>query len=116
MNQVHLQQQIGVVVSNLAFWTCLSFPLVTWFYWNWRDSWWGRNIVIMDLLVALALLGGVLRADLGLTADPVLFGWVTLVSVGLVPVVVVQRTLLIWRAQLSEVGRQKVRVKDSDNA
>lgn len=100
MNQIQLQTDTGHWVANVAFWVTLAFPVATRFYWPWWQSWWGKNIVSLELTVALALLGSILRIDFGLSvAKDIWFGWLTVASVALIPVIVVHRAILIWKTQ-----------------
>lgn len=109
------QAEIAEWVLNFAFWTSLAFPVAVSFFWPWKDSWWGRNIVILELLIAFALVPAMLRVDFGLTHfDPVLLGWITIMSVGLIPVVVIHRTYLIWRAQSRDIEVTPVRHADEE--
>lgn len=100
MTQLQLQQDIGNWIINLAFWVCLAFPVITALYWPWWKDHWGWSIVVLELLVPVALLAGVLRIDFGLRSlDPILFGWIVLAALGLIPLVVLHRIWLIWHKQ-----------------
>jgi hypothetical protein len=100
VTQLRLQLDLINWFVNLAFWVCLAFPLVVALYWPWWKDWWGWSIVVLELLIPVALLGGILRIDFGLRSlNPFLFGWIELTAIGLIPLVVIHRTWLIWYRQ-----------------
>jgi hypothetical protein len=105
VTQIQLQLDLSNWFVNLAFWVCLAFPAVTAIYWPWWHDIWGWSIVILELLVPLALLAGVLRIDFGLrTLNLLTFGWIELAALGLIPLVVIHRTWLIWHRQRKAVS------------
>ena len=81
----------------VGFWVSLAFPFVTRFFWPWNKSWWGWNIVVLDLSIA----GTLFPSWLFLTfhASDIWLQWIQVFFLGLVVVNVVWRTVMIWRTQ-----------------
>jgi hypothetical protein len=80
-----------------CFWVSLAFPFVTRIFWPWNKSWWGWNIVLLDLSIAGTLFPSWFYmtfhvSDIGLL-------WAEVIFLGLVVVNVVWRTVIIWRTQ-----------------
>lgn len=91
-----------VVVINVIFWASLIFPLVIRLIWPWHRSDWGRNIVFLDLTLACTLLASVVKRDWGLPYDSlVFFEWFQTISLSAVPLILAQRTWIIWKTQRS---------------
>lgn len=111
MTQLQLQLDLSHWIINVAFWTCMAFPVATRTYWPWWDSWWGRNIVLLEMAIGLAILPSILRIDLGLSvATSPLFGWIALTSFTLIPLIIIHRMWLIWKVQ-----RRAIDVEDDED-
>lgn len=89
----------------VAFWVSLAFPFVTRFFWPWNESWWGWNIVMLDLSIAGALFPDWLYLTFHIS--DVWLQWLQVFFLGLVTVNVVWRTVMIWRTQRNGVTRGK---------
>lgn len=97
MTQGHLLADIGAVLVNVAFAVSAAFPVVTGAYWPWWASWWGRNIVGLEICIAATLLPATLYRDFGI--DSFWLRWISLVSLAAVIAVVVWRAVMIWVTQ-----------------
>ena len=86
----------------VLFGLVLAFPVVTAFFWPWWDSPWGRNIVSLEILIAVALLQGVLEFT-HIAIDPYMLAWIGIASVWLISIVIIWRAVLVWRAQRTEL-------------
>lgn len=102
MSAVVLLRDVDVIAVQAGFWASVAFPTVTATFWPWWKSWWGRNLVALDLAIALSLLSAVLQVEFdmepGSTPGHVLL-WISSVSLCLVPVVIVWRGVLTWVSQ-----------------
>lgn len=99
MTQEQLLIDAGAVLANVTFFVSLLFPVVTAFYWRWWDSAWGRNIVSLELGIAVTLLPAVLFRDFGI--DSLALRWVQVTALATVPLIVAWRVVMIWLAQRS---------------
>lgn len=97
MTQEQLLAEVGGVLANVTFFTSLLFPVVTAFFWPWWASAWGRNIVSLELGIAVTLLPAVLYRDFG--TDSLALRWVQVAALATVPLIVIWRVVMIWRAQ-----------------
>ena len=102
MTQVQLLTAIGAWLVNIVFAVSALFPLVTALYWPWWDSWWGRNIVGLEICIAATLLPAVLFRDFAI--DSLVLRWAQLVSLTLVAAMVVWRAVMIWHTQRQGPG------------
>lgn len=68
-------------------------------YWPWYHSTWGWNLVVFDLIIGLAVLPAWLHRILGLNPATLYFEWIEVVSLWSIPIVILWRAILIWRAQ-----------------
>jgi hypothetical protein len=88
-------------VVNFAFWAIIAVFIVTSLIWPWWKSFWGVNIVSLELAIDLALVPSVLSLDFGfsrLTSWP--GAWVQIGAVFLAACIVVWRGFLIIHDQL----------------
>lgn len=99
MTQGQFLADAGIVLANVTFFTSLLFPAVTAFFWRWWASAWGRNIVSLELGIAVTLLPAVLFRDFG--TDDLALRWVQVTALATVPLIVIWRTVMIWLAQRS---------------
>lgn len=99
MTQAQFLADAGAVLANVTFGVSLAFPLVTAVFWRWWASWWGRNIVALELGIAVTLLPAVLYRDFGV--DSLVLRWVQVAALGTVPLIVAWRAVMIWRTQRS---------------
>jgi hypothetical protein len=87
-------------IINIIFWSGLVSPILVGTFWPWRESHWGQNIMSFDICVSLALLGSVIKHDWGFPGSWLLgFEWLELVSLSCIPVIIVWRTVMIWKRQ-----------------
>lgn len=95
--------------AQVAFWACATWPFLVRFIWPWNDSQWGWNMVIKVELIALALLGSVLRYEFGIGSGYALL-WTMALAITLIPVVLAWRTWIIWRAQRDGARDDRMRL------
>jgi hypothetical protein len=95
--QSHVLMVVDHVLINAAFITSLLFVPVTSAYWPWWQSWWGRNIVILELCIAGTLLGSVLFLDFGISS--VAFQWIAAFFLTAIILIVIWRAVMIWAEQ-----------------
>lgn len=82
---------------NLAFWAALAFPFLIGLIWPWWRDWWGQNMIALDLCVAGATVGSVLRYDFGIRSTSL--AWVSIVFLAMVFVIIVWRGVMIFITQ-----------------
>lgn len=116
MTQGQLLTDVGKWAIVATFYVTALFPVVTAVFWRWWESWWGRNIVALELAMAVTLLGAWLRYTFGLSAASSLtMRWVDTLALCTVPVIVSWRGAMIigqqrsaaHRAALEEYRRRK---------
>jgi hypothetical protein len=98
MTQLHFLMDWATWASGVAFWVCLTWPLVIATFWKWWQSEWGWNMVSKTELIALALLPTTCVLEFGLREGWAL-QWLLVISISLIPVVVCWRTWIIFRGQ-----------------
>lgn len=86
---------------NFAFWAAIAFPVLIGMIWPWWRDWWGQNMIALDLAIAVAVVGAVLRYDLGIRFTGL--AWVDVVSLALVFFIIVWRGVMIFRTQRAGV-------------
>ncbi len=97
MPQDHVLTVIDHVLINAAFITSLLFVPVTSVYWPWWQSWWGRNIVILELCIAGTLFSSWLFLDFGISSDAL--QWVAAFFLTIIVGIVIWRAVMIWFEQ-----------------
>lgn len=97
MSQVQFLNDLASWLANAVFWISAVFPLATAAFWPWWQSWWGRNIVGLEICIAAALLPSVLYRDFG--TNDIALRWAQDVSLALVAVVIIWRAVMIWAGQ-----------------
>lgn len=97
MTQGQFLQGLGHALVNFVFVTSLLFPVVTGSYWPWWRSWWGRNIVGLEICIAATLMEAVLYIDFGI--DNIALRWTQIMALSMVGVFVAWRAVMIWRTQ-----------------
>lgn len=102
MTQLQLITDLLIWGGGFLFWVSGAFPVVVSVIWPWWQSWWGRNIVSLDVAIALALLPSTLYHQFGVMPSTYLFGWITVGALFGAGIVVAWRTVLIFRTQLAE--------------
>lgn len=98
MTQLHVLRDWADIAAGVAFWVCLLWPLAVRTYWPWNKHEWGWNIVIKIELISLALLASVLHTEFGVQFGLALL-WTEVLAVTAIPLVVIWRAWIIWRAQ-----------------
>ena len=118
MTQLEFLHDWLSIVVNVVCWTSLAFPIVTASFWPWWQSHWSQNVVIYEICIGLATLGTTVAHDWGLPAHSLLaFYWLMAISLTLIPVIVIWRTLILFRSQRSgaEPGiRERIRKQRSE--
>lgn len=91
------------VVAGVLFWSSLAFPIITAIIWPWWKSWWGRNIVSLDLAIALTFFASVMHIEFGLTSTFTAFEWMDVVGLGAAAIIIIWRGIMVflvqWRAR-----------------
>jgi hypothetical protein len=87
--------------ANVAFWSSVFFFLLTSLIWPWWRSFWGVNIIGLEIALAVALLPFVMSYDFGVRigASPA-FAWSEGTSLWLMGVFIVWRGFLVVGQQL----------------
>jgi hypothetical protein len=101
---------LGLIIGgmNAAFWSSAAFLLVISIVWPFWKSFWGINIVMLELAIALALLPGILMHDFGLhVLSNSAVGWIEVVALWLVGIIVIWRGGLIITEQVKATRRQQ---------
>jgi len=111
VTQAHFLADLDTVLFHAVFFTALLFPAVTAFFWNWWDSAWGVNIVLLEACIAVTLLPGWLFLAFGI--DNWALRWVQAVSFAMVGVVIIWRGVLIWRTQAAGARKDGALLLDS---
>lgn len=88
-----------------GFWVSLAFPLVTRLFWPWNESWWGWNIVLLDLSISGTLFPSWLYLTFGVGNTGLQM--VQVIFLGLVIANIVWRGVIIWRTQRRAVIRER---------
>ena len=60
---------------------------------------WGRNIVSLEMALALALLPGVLHREVGLPVNTFLYGWIVVAAIFAAGIIVVWRGFIVFKTQ-----------------
>jgi hypothetical protein len=99
---------------SVTFWVSFAFPFIAALIWPWWKSWWGRNIVALEICIAVTLLPSIAFQYFNLKADVNTLQWIQVVALATVPVVVLWRVAMIWydqrrpdRTRLSRIRRKK---------
>lgn len=86
---------------NLAFWSAAGFVVLIGCVWPWWRSFWGMNIVTLEVAIMLALLGSIISVDFNSNvSDNLWFAWLTVSALWLVGVIIVWRGLLVVTEQI----------------
>lgn len=102
MTQLQLLTDWSGIVLNVAFWVSFALPLLTLTFWRWYETSFGRNLMALDVCIGLGLLGAVLEHDWGLTRHfYLLFGWIAVTSIMLIPFILIHRTWITFKRQRS---------------
>lgn len=109
MTQLQLIMNLLEWSGGFLFWTSATFPFIVSFIWPWWKSWWGRNIVSLEVVITAALLPSVLYREFGVNPDTYIFGWLTVAALFAGGVIVAWRIVLIFRSQLEEYRRDEFR-------
>jgi hypothetical protein len=82
---------------NAGFLISLLFPIVTRLYWPWNESWWGINIIALEMAIAGTLFPSFVFLDFGV--DDLALRWFQVVSLGAVIATLIWRAVMIWLTQ-----------------
>ena len=104
------------VLVSVTFWVSFAFPAVTALFWPWWKSWWGRNIVALELCIAVTLLPSVALRYFGLQHEALQLLWVQTIALGFVPCVVLWRVVMIWYGQRKGTLAHRNGEKDRDKS
>lgn len=104
MTQLQLLQDWSGWLLNIITWSSFAFPVVTRLFWNWIESWWGRNLVAFELCLGLGFIGATMQHDWHIPSAShggmfYFFAWLQTASLSFVPVITLWRTILIWKRQ-----------------
>lgn len=92
---------LAKLAINVAFWPALLFLLLIGLVWPWWKSFWGINIVSLELAIVLALLSSIIEVDFHYSVEQnVLMGWVSVAALFLVGGIIIWRGFLVISAQL----------------
>lgn len=106
MAQTQLLADIGKWAAIVTFYVTALFPLIG-VVWPWWQSWWGRNIVLLEIALALTLLKFWVTRTFGTdVAHSLWFTWVSTVALCTVPVIVTWRGGMIVAQQVSAARRE----------
>ena len=97
------QKQIAIDLINwgvdFAFLIPFLFPAYIRLIWAWEKDEWGWNIVLLDLAVSLAILPSFGHRVFGVNVSRIFFIWLVACSIWLIPIIVVWRSIMIWKKQ-----------------
>ena len=99
MTQLQLITHLAVTGVGILFWVCAVFPILIAIVWPWWQSWWGRNITLLETSLALALLPSVLKNEFGVTPNTYFFGWMVVAALFGAATIVVWRCVMIFVTQ-----------------
>jgi hypothetical protein len=100
MTQYEWLMNIGAYAAQAAFWAALVFPVVTSSFWPWWRHVWGWAFVLLDLAMAVVLLGSVLELEWGVVQTGTgAIAWSRSIGLCLVPVIIVWRACAVFVAQ-----------------
>jgi hypothetical protein len=86
---------------NVAFWASIVFITFIGWLWPWWRSFWGINIVTLEIAIALALLGSILETDFGLgKSQLMLLEWISITALWMVGGIILWRGFLVISAQV----------------
>ena len=85
--------------AALLFWVCALFPFVMGIVWPWWQTWWGRNIVSLEVALAVVLFPSILHREFGLNTDTYFFGWIAVAALFAASAIVIWRSIMIYRVQ-----------------
>jgi hypothetical protein len=94
-------------VLNITFWSSVAFVLVTTMLWPWWQDWFGQTMIAFDLCISGATLPSLLSVDWGVHGT--FRAWVTIIFLGLAPLVIGWRTFMIFRTQRRRTGKGEVK-------
>lgn len=97
MTQAAILHYVNLTLVNIAFFVCVLYPFVTKIYWDWTESWWGRNITGKVICLAIALFPSWLYFDFGFYGLWLM--WLSAFGMACIIAFIVQRAFLIWNVQ-----------------
>jgi hypothetical protein len=102
-----------------AFLIPAAFPLVASRFWPWWEDDLGVNLVMMDVAVAIAAFPAFLHYVVGAPLDLVEYQYLRNIALSAVPVIVIWRTIIIYRTQregVREKARHRRREAEKDDS
>lgn len=99
MNQAHMAVNLINWGANVAFLVPFLFPFYIRLIWAWHKDEWGWNIVTLDMAVSIALLPSFVHRVIGVNVNTALFAWIVAGSIWAIPIIVIWRSVMIWRKQ-----------------
>jgi len=100
---VRVQADIADTVIQAAFWTSVLFVAVLGLFWPWWRHWFGRAMVTIDLLLAVAFGPTVVSLCFPSVTVQGWWMWVTVAGFAGIPIRTVFLTWTIWRIQRNGV-------------
>lgn len=86
---------------NVAFWPAIAFTPVISFFWPWWKSFWGINIVTLELAIALALIVSIVHTDFGVAVvSNLALAWTEVIALWLVGIIIIWRGALVIITQV----------------
>ena len=102
----------GEALLNIALCVSLLFPFVIGLWWRWWESDWGKNIVALEMGIAITLFPAALFIDWDI--DLAVFRWLQVIGLTIVPVVVIHRAYLIIKTQREGAVQMREEREDPD--
>lgn len=108
MTQIELLSDVTWWIINFITWSSFAFPVLTWPFWNWSESMWGRNLVAYEVCLGLGFIGATVRHDWGIPSalhGPAFYAveWLQTISLAFVPLIISWRVIIIWKTQRAGV-------------
>jgi hypothetical protein len=98
---------------NAAFWSSIGFLLTISIVWPWWKSFWGFNIMMLELAIALALFPPILARDFNVRiANSAAANWNEIVALWLVAIIVIWRGVMIATEQITAARRDSSNIAE----
>src|SRR5215472_16862785 len=86
--------------GSVAFWAPVALIMITSVIWPWWKSFWGLNIVLLEVAISLALLPSILFIDFNVHLNTTFGAWLVVLSLWSVGAIIVWRGALVIIEQL----------------